>query len=93
MLGYLSWRDTKAAVVIFSQNADFSKVLATIEAAIPKQANHKRGPVKESETRFRSVFGNPTDANREVIVTVMAFNVPKWSTSSPKTDLQQAQPG
>ncbi|UTD29167.1 hypothetical protein DB459_21920 [Bradyrhizobium sp. WD16] len=77
LLGYLSWRDTKAAVVIFSQNVDFSKVLATIETAIPKHPNHKRGPVKESETRFRSVFGNPTDANREVIVTVMAFNVPK----------------
>jgi hypothetical protein len=77
LLGYLSWRDTKAAVVVFSQNADFSKVLATIQAAIPKHPNHKRGPVKEGETRFRSVFGNPTDANREVIVTVMAFNVPK----------------
>jgi hypothetical protein len=77
LLGYLSWRDTKAAVVIFSQNTDFSKVLATVEAAIPKHPNYKRGPVKENETRFRSVFGNPTDANREVIVTVMAFNVPK----------------
>jgi hypothetical protein len=77
LLGYLSWRDTKAAVVIFNRNVDFSGMLKTMEAAIAKHPNLKRGPMKETETRYRCVFGNPSDANREVIVTVMAFNVPK----------------
>ncbi|TWA89387.1 hypothetical protein FBZ96_1201 [Bradyrhizobium stylosanthis] len=48
-----------------------------MEAAISKHPNLKRGPTKESETRFRCLFGNPTDSNREVTVTVLAFNVPK----------------
>ena len=77
LLGYLSWRDTKAAVIIFNRNIDFSGMLKSMEAAISKHPNIKRGPVKETETRFRCVFGNPSDTNREVIVTVMAFNVPK----------------
>jgi hypothetical protein len=77
LLGYLSWRDTKAAVVIFNRNIDFSGVLTSMEASISKHPNLKRGPKKESETRFRCVFGNPSDPNREVILTVMAFNVPK----------------
>jgi hypothetical protein len=77
LLNYLSWRDTKAAVIIFNRNVDFSGMLKAMEAAISKHPNLKRGPTKESETRHRCVFGNPTDANREVIVTVMAFNVPK----------------
>jgi hypothetical protein len=77
LLNYLSWRDTKAAVIIFNRNVDFSGMLKAMEAAISKHPNLKRGPTKESETRYRCVFGNPADANREVIVTVMAFNVPK----------------
>jgi hypothetical protein len=64
-------------VVIFNRNVDFSGMLKTMEAAIAKHPSLKRGPMKETETRYRCVFGNPSDANREVIVTVMAFNVPK----------------
>jgi hypothetical protein len=36
----------------------------------------KKGPTVEGDTRFRCVFGNPADANREVIVTVLVFDVP-----------------
>lgn len=77
LLGYLSWRDTKAAVVVFNRNKDFTAVLKTIELAVAKHPHIKHGPKKESETRFRAVFGNPTDHSREVIVTILAFDVPK----------------
>jgi hypothetical protein len=76
LLGYPSWRDTKAAVIIFSRNRDFTAVLSSIEEAANSHLHKKRGPVKEGETRLRYVFGNPGDHNREVILTVMAFNVP-----------------
>ncbi len=36
----------------------------------------KHGPKIEGETRFRYVFGNASDASREVIVTVLVFDVP-----------------
>lgn len=77
LLGYLSWRDTKAAVIMFNRNVDFTGMLKAMETAISKHPNLKRGPTKEGETRFRCVFGNPIDPNREVTVTAMAFNVPK----------------
>jgi hypothetical protein len=35
-----------------------------------------RGPTVEGETRFRYVFGNPSDHNREIVLTVMVFDVP-----------------
>jgi hypothetical protein len=34
LLNYLSWRDTKTAVLIFNRNKDFSGVLETIEATL-----------------------------------------------------------
>jgi len=76
LLGYLSWRDTKTAVVIFNRNRDFSKVLQSIRETAEQHPNKKSGPIKKSETRFRYMFSNPEDADRELVLTVMAFNVP-----------------
>lgn len=77
ILRYLSWRDTKAAIILFNQNKDFSHVLDTIREAAEKHPQKKRGPTIESETRFRYIFGNPNDMNREIILTILAFDVPK----------------
>jgi hypothetical protein len=77
LLGYLSWRDNKAAVVIFNRQKDFSRVLATISEAAKTHPNFKRDLGQRSETNFRCVFANPSDANRETTVTIMAFDIPK----------------
>jgi hypothetical protein len=76
ILSYLSWRDTKVAVLIFNRNKGFSDVLAKIKEAATAHPHCKRGPIIEGETRFRYIFGNPSDHNREIILTVMAFDVP-----------------
>jgi hypothetical protein len=72
---YLTWRDTKSAIVIFSRKKNFTAVTETIKAVIEQHPHKKLGPVVETETRFRYVFGNPDDKDREIIVTVMAFCV------------------
>jgi hypothetical protein len=77
LLGYLSWRDTKTAVVIFNRNRDFSNVLKSILETTESHPSKKKGPDKLSETRFRYTFSNPNDANRELVLTVMAFDIPR----------------
>jgi hypothetical protein len=76
ILSYLSWRDTKAAIILFNRNKDFSQVLMKIKEAMAAHPDRKQGPRRESETRFRYVFGNPSDHSREIILTVVAFDVP-----------------
>ncbi|MEY9120526.1 hypothetical protein [Bradyrhizobium yuanmingense] len=76
LLGYLSWRDTKAAVIIFNRNRNFSGVLQTIQEAVPRHPHLKRSLPKRSETSFRYLFGMPADHNRELQLTVMAFDIP-----------------
>jgi hypothetical protein len=76
LLSYVSWRNTKAAVLVFNRNADFSGVLAKIAEAVPKHPNCKRHLGKVDETTFRYVFAQPNDANREMILTVLAFDIP-----------------
>ena len=45
LLGYLSWRDSKAAILVFNRNKDFSKVLAAIPGTVsahPKLPEKRR---------------------------------------------------
>jgi len=42
VLSYLSWRDTKAAVLMFSRNKDFTGVLEKITASTPTHPNYKK---------------------------------------------------
>lgn len=76
LLGYSSWRDTKTAVVIFNRNRDFSRVLSAIPEAVKQHPNFKREVAGSTETRFRYCFAHRDDANRELLLTLLAFNVP-----------------
>jgi hypothetical protein len=76
LLSYLSWRDTKTAVLVFNRNADFTAVLLKMAETVPRHPNFKRDLGKSGETTFRYVFAQPNDANREIHLTVMAFDIP-----------------
>jgi hypothetical protein len=82
LLGYTSWRDTKTAILLFNKNQDFSSVLNKITPATQSHACHKRvynlrSSKLKNETTFSYVFHQPNDKNREFILTVMAFDIPK----------------
>jgi hypothetical protein len=76
LLSYLSWRDTKAAVLIFNRNADFGAVLAKIGETVPTHPQFKRDLGRSGESSFRYVFAQPNDSNREITLTVLAFDIP-----------------
>ena len=76
LLGYSSWRDTKTAVVVFNRNRDFSKVLAAIPETVRAHPQYKKDLPGSAETVFRYLFANRDDRNRELYLTVMAFDVP-----------------
>jgi hypothetical protein len=76
LLGYSSWRDTKVAVILFNRNKDFSRVLEAIPSQVRMHSNFKRDLGRSSETVFRFVFAHKDDANRELFLTVLAFDVP-----------------
>ena len=76
LLSYLSWRDTKAAVIIFNRSSNFTAVLNKIIESAPRHRCYKRTLQSSGESNFRYIFHQPNDPNREIIVTVMVFDVP-----------------
>jgi len=77
LLGYSSWRDTKVAVIIFNRNRNLSKVLDSIPQTVEAHQCYKRSLGKISETNFRYVFSNRDDSNREMILSILVFDVPE----------------
>ena len=77
LLSYLSWRDTKTAIVIFNRNKNFSQVVEAIPDAVKSHPNFKRMDDGNGEGRSRYVLAHRDDGNRELTLTVLAFDVPR----------------
>lgn len=77
LLKYTSWRDTKTAIILFNRNREFTSVLAKIPGVMTSHSCFKRELGMQGETSLRYLFRQPSDTNRELILTVMAFDVPK----------------
>ena len=79
LLGYLSWRDTKAALIVFSRNKDFTNVLGEIQRVTAEHPNCKRLASQRSESGWTYCFSHRDDPNREMTVSVLVFNIPDSS--------------
>ncbi len=77
ILAYASWRDTKTAILVFNRNKDFSAVLRKIPSTVEDHPNFKRWLSYQHESSFRCNLHHRDDVNRELTLTVMAFEVPK----------------
>lgn len=82
VLGYTAWRDTKAAVLVFNRNKNFSGVLGQIPGVVKAHPCFKKEGAKLGETSFRHIFRHRDDPEREIVLTVMAFDVPSGAGGS-----------
>ena len=76
ILGYTSWRDTKTAILIFNKNKDTTKVIETIKQATIQHKNYKR-KLSQNEQELKYVFAHNSDMNRELILSVLIFDIPE----------------
>lgn len=77
LLGYLTWRNSKVAVINFVQNKEFSEVLGKLKAVIKKHSNYLKEQAVSDETWFNYKFHLNGDRNREIDLAVISFHLPK----------------
>ena len=75
LLGYTAWRDTKTALLVFNRNKKMAMVLEKVTETVRDHPNYKAEQTS-SETKFRYVFGHRDDANREITVAILVFDIP-----------------
>ena len=71
--GYLVWRDTKAALLLFIRDADVSTVTGKALEAITHHRNCKRPGKVNSEERYNFVIHAEGDTNREIYLAFLPF--------------------
>jgi len=76
LFGYTTWRDTKTAILVFNRNKNFSEVITQVPDLVKQYPCYKRQLSYNSETGFRFVLHHRDDKNREIILTVLCFEVP-----------------
>lgn len=77
LLGYLTWRDSKASVIMFVPNKDFSSVLVTAKQEISEHENYVDFLNAKDETWMNYRFHLNGDRNRLVSLAVMLYHLPK----------------
>jgi hypothetical protein len=77
LLSYLTWRDSKAALVVFVGRKDFSSVLEQIKNAVEAHACHMRLIRSREETWLDFEFHLPGDPERKLNLAVLAFHLPR----------------
>jgi len=76
LLGYATWRDSKLALLIFNKDRELTKILASMGEVLKQHHNFKRELTRSSKTEFRCVLAHRDDPERDLILTVCAFEVP-----------------
>lgn len=76
LLSYLTWRDCKAAIVIFNKyNARFSDLLQKVPETLATHPRLRKNLEQRAEGEWRLIFVSAEDEAREVIVHVFLFNL------------------
>jgi len=77
LLGYLTWRDSKAAVIMFVPNKEFSPVLKSAKDSVSSHDNFLRVVNEQDETWFNCEFHLDGDRNRVIKIAIMLYHIPK----------------
>ena len=71
---YLTWRDSKAALLLFVTNKDFTNVIDTIKRTTPNHPCFLKSAGKRGETSFSFHFHLPQDKDKIVFFEIIAFH-------------------
>jgi hypothetical protein len=76
LLSYLTWRDSKAALICFVQNTQLGPVLQLITTGAPQHPCFIRIESTRGESWMQCEFRLPSDPTRNVHLTVLSFHFP-----------------
>lgn len=76
LLGYLTWRDCKASIIIFNKNVSgFTEILQKIPEVFEGHKNFKHNIEVKYPGEWRYIFSSQEDELRLITINVFAFNL------------------
>jgi hypothetical protein len=75
LLGYLTWRDCKCALLVFNRNNDSTAVAAKMHEVMTAHPEHRRTMHQSDSGECRYIYVKEHDPGREIVITTMLFDV------------------
>lgn len=76
LLGYLSWRDSKCALLMFNKTKDSSSVRQKMHEVMQSRPEHRRTISHDLLDDSRYVFVKESDPGRDIIITTQLYDFP-----------------
>jgi hypothetical protein len=76
LLGYLTWRDAKAALLVFNRKRGSTRVARKMHQVMTRRSEHRRTLEPSKDGGYRYVFACPSDPSNELVITTLLFDVP-----------------
>jgi hypothetical protein len=83
LLGYVTWRDTKAALVVFIKKGAPSAIIAKAHAEIQDHSSCVRLKDAVNETRLDYLLQSPSDPDRHIDLALVAVVIPESADRRP----------
>jgi hypothetical protein len=76
LLSYLSWRDTKCALLIFNKTKDSLSVRQKMHQVMESRSEHKKTVSFDPNGDARYIFVKEAEPGREIIITTQVYDIP-----------------
>ncbi len=77
LLGYLTHRDSKTALIVFVNQKEFISIITTIKNEIINHPNYKQHLEDSYESSLSYEFTLPDDSNKIIKIEIMVFHFPE----------------
>lgn len=77
LLSYLTWRDSKTALIIFVKNKEITSILQTIEAETGTHPNFVKFEDRKDASWFNYTFHFEGDSKRQLKLAILLYHLPK----------------
>jgi hypothetical protein len=76
LLGYVTWRDCKCALLVFNRQKNSTHVAQKLHETMTSHPSHRKTVSQQLDGDSRYIFVKDSDPGREVVITTQLFDIP-----------------
>ncbi|EMS77128.1 hypothetical protein Dpo_35c00020 [Desulfotignum phosphitoxidans DSM 13687] len=76
LLGYLTWRDSKCALMIFNRTKDSNAVRQKMHEAMESLPEHRKTVFHHADADSRYILVKESEPGKEIVVTTQLYDIP-----------------
>lgn len=80
LLGYLTWRDSKCALMVFNRTKDSIAIRKKMHEAMESLSEHRKTEAHDESGDSRYILVKESEPGKEIVVTTQLYDIPSTNT-------------